>query len=42
MNMGLSALDFNLTLYAPTPQRQLLPSNSLSAFDHFVGLALKG
>ena len=22
--------------------RQLLPTNSLSAFDHFVGLALKG
>ena len=22
--------------------RQLLPTNSLSVFDHFVGLALKG
>ena len=35
-----------LTLWAPIPQNgqtlKQLPTNSLSVFDHFVGLALKG
>ena len=32
-----------LTLQEPTPQNgQTHPNNSLGAFDHFVGLALKG
>ena len=39
-----------LTLQAPTPQNGqthlnnclLLPTNCLSVFDHFVGLALEG
>ena len=31
-----------LTLSVPIPQNSKLPTNSLSVFDHFVGLTLKG
>ena len=37
MRWGLSVLVLNLTLYAG-----IQPTNCWSAFDHFVGLALKG